>query len=216
MKLFLNFWCIVILRRYFIKVGGINVEVDKKLIAKCKEYDKYSFMELCKMYEKYLYSLCFSYVQNPQDALDLVQEIYIKIFKNIKQFDINMPFHPWIRKVSVNTCLNFKRGIKNNVISINATINNTDDEIALEDTLVSEEDVLTDVLNSETKTIIKNYLKEMPEEYRMVITLRYYEELSYNEISELMGKPLGTIKTDIYRAKAILKKKLKCIMEVNI
>ena len=108
------------------------MEVDKKLILKCKEYDKYSFMELYKMYEKYLYSLCFNYVQNPQDALDLVQEIYIKIFKNIKTFDINMPFHPWLRKIAINTCLNFKRTIKNNVISMNTALNDND-EISLED-----------------------------------------------------------------------------------
>jgi len=191
------------------------VEVDKKLIEKCKEYDKYSFMKLYKMYEKYLYSLCFNYVQNPHDALDMVQEIYIKIFKNINKFDTDMPFHPWIRKISVNTCLNFTRTIKNNVISMNANINDTEDEIPLEDTFASKENVLEEVINSETKTIIKRYLNEMPEEYRMVILLRYYEELSYNEIAEIIGKPLGTIKTEIYRAKAILRKKLEKVMEVN-
>lgn len=191
------------------------MEVDKKLIEKCKEYDKYSFMKLYKMYEKYLYSLCFNYVQNPHDALDMVQEIYIKIFKNINKFDTDMPFHPWIRKISVNTCLNFTRTIKNNVISMNANINDTEDEIPLEDTFASKEDVLEEIINSETKTIIKRYLNEMPEEYRMVILLRYYEELSYNEIAEIIGKPLGTIKTEIYRAKAILRKKLEKVMEVN-
>jgi len=191
------------------------VEVDKKLIEKCKEYDKYSFMKLYKMYEKYLYSLCFNYVQNPHDALDMVQEIYIKIFKNINKFDTDMPFHPWIRKISVNTCLNFTRTIKNNVISMNANINDTEDEIPLEDTFASKENVLEEIINSETKTIIKRYLNEMPEEYRMVILLRYYEELSYNEIAEIIGKPLGTIKTEIYRAKAILRKKLEKLMEVN-
>ena len=191
------------------------MEVDKRLIEKCKEYDKYSFMKLYKMYEKYLYSLCFNYVQNPHDALDLVQEIYIKVFKNIDKFDTDMPFHPWIRKISVNTCLNFTRTIKNNVISMNASISDSDDEITLEDTFLSKEDVLEDVINSETKNIIKRYLNEMQEEYRMVIILRYYEELSYNEIAEIIGKPLGTIKTEIYRAKAILKKKLEKVMEVN-
>ena len=191
------------------------MEVDKKLIEKCKEYDKYSFMKLYKMYEKYLYSLCFNYVQNPHDALDLVQEIYIKVFKNIDKFDADMPFHPWIRKISVNTCLNFTRTIKNNVISMNASISDADDEITLEDTFVSKEDVLEDVINSETKNIIRRYLNEMQEEYRMVIILRYYEELSYNEIAEIIGKPLGTIKTEIYRAKATLKKKLEKVMEVN-
>ncbi len=189
------------------------MEVDKELIAKCKEYDKYSFMKLCSIYEKYLYSLCFSYVQNSQDALDLVQEIYIKVFKNINKFDSNMAFHPWIRKISVNTCLNFKRGVRDNVISMHTSIKDTNGEVALEDTLVSEQNVVQEVLDSETKAIIKTYLKEMPEEYRMVLTLRYYEELSYNEIADIMDKPLGTIKTEIYRGKTILKEKLKKVID---
>ena len=191
------------------------MEVDKRLIEGCKKYDKYSFIELYKLYEKYLYSLCFSYVQNSQDALDLVQEIYIKIFKNISSFETHKPFHPWIRKIAVNTCLNFRRTIKNNIISMNISISD-DDEIALEDTLVSEENVLQDVVNSETKSLIKKYLKEIPEEYRIVIILRYYEDLSYNEISELINMPLGTVKTKIYRGKAMLRKKLKNIMEVDL
>ena len=98
---------------------------------------------------------------------------------------------------------------------MNVCINDIDGEVTLGDTFVSEEDVLDEVINLETKTIIKKYLTEMPEEYRMVIVLRYYEELSYNEIAELIGRPLGTIKTEIYRAKAILKKKLEKVMEVN-
>lgn len=190
------------------------MEEERKLIERCKQYDKYSFMELYKKYEKYLYSLCFSYVQNSQDALDLVQEVYIKIFKNIGKFDIDKPFRLWIRKIAVNTCLNFKRTIKNNVVYMNASIND-DEEIALGDTISSNEDVLENIINAENKLIIKKYLKEIRDEYRMIIILRYYDDLSYNEISEIMNIPLGTVKTKIYRAKALLAKKLKNVMEVD-
>ena len=192
----------------------MSVEEERKLIEKCKQYDKYSFMELYKRYEKYLYSLCFSYVQNSQDALDLVQEIYIKVFKNISKFDIEKPFRSWIRKIAVNTCLNFKRTIKNNIISMNSYVND-EEEIALGDTISSDEDVLEDIIDTENKYLIKKYLKEIPEEYRIVLILRYYEDLSYNEISEIINMPLGTVKTKIYRAKALLRKKLKNIMEVD-
>lgn len=190
------------------------MDEERKLIELCKRYDKYAFMELYKTYEKYLYSLCFSYVQNSQDSLDLVQEIYIKIFNNINKFDTNKSFRSWIRKIAVNTCLNFKRTIKNNTISMNAYIND-DEEIALGDTISSDEDVLQDVICTENKMLIKKYIKEIPEEYRIIIILRYYEDLSYNEISEIINVPIGTVKTKIYRAKALLRKKLKNIMEVD-
>ena len=190
------------------------MEEERKLIEKCKQYDKYSFMELYKTYEKYLYSLCYSYVQNSQDSLDLVQEIYIKIFKNINKFDIDKSFRSWIRKIAVNTCLNFRRTIKNNIVSMNSYIND-DEEIALGDTISSDEDILEGIICKENKLILKKYLKEIPEEYGIVIILRYYEDLSYSEISEITDMPLGTVKTKIYRAKALLRKKLKNITEVN-
>lgn len=188
------------------------MEVDKKLIIKCKKYDKLSFKELFQMYEKYLYCLCYSYTQNQQDALDLVQEVYIKVFNNINKFDDNMPFHPWMRRISVNTCLNFKRTIKNNIISLNQSIN--EDEGTLEDVLLADDQVEDEILNLEIKDIIKTNLKELPEKYRIIIVLRYYENLDYNEIAKLLNKPLGTVKTELYRAKALLKDKLKNAMEV--
>jgi RNA polymerase sigma-70 factor (ECF subfamily) len=192
--------------------GGVDLEVDKKLIIKCKKYDKLSFKELFQMYEKYLYYLCYSYTQNQQDALDLVQEIYIKVFNNINKFDDNMPFHPWMRRISVNTCLNFRRTIKNNIVSLNQSINEEDG--TLEDVLLADDQVEEEILNLETKDIIKTNLKELPEKYRIIIVLRYYENLDYNEIAKLLNKPLGTVKTELYRAKALLKDKLKNVMEV--
>ena len=197
---------------YKLRKGGVNLEVDKKLIIKCKKYDKLSFKELFQMYEKYLYCLCYSYTQNQQDALDLVQEVYIKVFNNINKFDDNMPFHPWMRRISVNTCLNFKRTIKNNIISLNQSIN--EDEGTLEDVLLADDQVEDEILNLEIKDIIKTNLKELPEKYRIIIVLRYYENLDYNEIAKLLNKPLGTVKTELYRAKALLKDKLKNVMEV--
>ena len=195
---------------YKLRKGGVNLEVDKKLIIKCKKYDKLSFKELFQMYEKYLYCLCYSYTQNQQDALDLVQEVYIKVFNNINKFDGNMPFHPWMRRISVNTCLNFKRTIKNNIISLNQSIN--EDEGTLEDVLLADDQVEDEILNLEIKDIIKTNLKELPEKYRIIIVLRYYENLDYNEIAKLLNKPLGTVKTELYRAKALLKDKLKNVV----
>jgi RNA polymerase sigma-70 factor (ECF subfamily) len=120
-----------------------------------------------------------------------------------------MPFHPWIRKLSVNVCLNFKRTIKSNIISLNAE---TFENSSLEDSIASSFNLEKEVENLDFKKILKEHLKNLPENYRLVIILRYYEDLSYNEISELIEKPLGTVKTELYRAKAMLKKRLENIL----
>lgn len=185
-------------------------KIEKELISRCKNYDKPSFMELFKNYQRYLYTICYTYTQNEQDALDIVQEIYIKVFKNISGFDESMPFRPWIRRITVNTCINFKRNIKSNVISLNYEYAKG---LPLEDTIVSDYDLEEEVEKRELKKIIRAGLKILPDNYRMVIALRYFDDLSYLEISELLNRPLGSIKTDLYRAKAILKKKLEYDME---
>lgn len=193
-------------------MGGIVLEVDKKIISKCKKYDKASFTYLFHQYEKYLFNLCYSYVHNEESALDLVQEIYIKVFNNIAKFDENYPFHPWIRKIAVNTCLNYKRNEKSNVISMNREIK---DGITGEDEIASPENVEQCVVENDTAKSILENIKKLPSHYGLIITLRYYENLSYSEIAEALGKPIGTIKTDIYRAKALLKKRLEKDLEVE-
>jgi RNA polymerase sigma-70 factor (ECF subfamily) len=193
-------------------MGGYVMEVDKKIISKCKRYDKASFTYLFHQYEKYLYNLCYSYVHNEESALDLVQEIYIKVFNNITKFDENYPFHPWIRKIAVNTCLNYKRDEKSNVISMNREIK---DGVTGEDEIASPENVEEYVVDNDTAKLILENIKKLPSHYGLIIALRYYEDLSYGEIAETLGKPIGTVKTDIYRAKALLKKSLQKDLEVE-
>lgn len=183
------------------------MNIEAGIIARCKKHDKSAFVELFRAYEKYLYKLCYSYVQNEQDALDLTQEVYIKIFKNISCFDSKLPFHPWLRAVAVNTCLNFKRANRHETISING--GGEEDDISLEDTIPSQSNVEKDILDMELGSIIKEHLECLKPKHRMVMVLRYYEGLSYEEIAVLLSEPLGTVKTDIYRARNILKERLK-------
>ena len=194
------------------EVDSIVVEmVDKDLLMACKERDKQAFTELCKTYERYLFTLCMGYTGNSHDALDLVQEIYIKIFRFIDKYDVKKPFHPWIRKVAVNTCLNFKRASSTNLISLNAVTSN---DLVLGDVLASNEDLGEEFERIELKEAMKELLEKLPSRQRMVIALRYFEDLSYKDISLAMNQPIGTVKTDLYRARATLKQYLSKKQEV--
>lgn len=192
-----------------LKLGGDSVNVDISIIRKCKKKDKNAFMELFKGYEKYLYKLCYSYVQNEQDALDIMQEIYIKIFRNIVKFNEKMPFHPWFRRVAVNTCINFKRAIKYNTVSINEDKENSH---SLEEQLSSGNDVEKYIEQQDLSNIIKTQLTLLSPKHRMVILLRYFEDLSYEEIATVLDMPIGTVKTNLFRARNLLKNKLSDIM----
>lgn len=182
------------------------MHVEASIIARCKKHDKTAFVELFKMYERYLYKLCYSYVQNEQDALDIAQEVYIKVFNNMLGFDVKMPFHPWFRTIAVNTCLNFKRARRYDSVSLDAK---DEDGKALEEVVPAEKDVEAEVLDKELGQLIRDNIEYLRPKHRMALILRYYEGLSYEEISAVLKEPLGTVKTDIYRARNILKEKLR-------
>ena len=181
--------------------GGSLMNIDKSILQRCKKNDKNAFAELFKFYQNYLFKLCFSYVQNEQEALDMLQEIYIRLYRNIGKYDDKYPFHPWIRRVAVNICLNEKR--KRTLSTI--PLNDGDEGFILEDQLAAEEDTQLEVEKHDMARIIKLHINSLPEKQRMVTILRYYEDLSYVEISELLNLPLGTVKTDLYRAKNALR-----------
>ncbi|HYF82333.1 MAG TPA: RNA polymerase sigma factor [Clostridia bacterium] len=185
------------------------MHVEASIIARCKKHDKAAFVELFKMYERYLFKLCYSYVQNQQDALDITQEVYIKVFKNISKFDEKMPFHPWFRAVTVNTCINFKRVCRYDSVSLNSK---DEDDKSLEEVIPAQNDVENEVLDKELGRLIRENLEGLKPKHRMVLVLRYYEGLSYEEISVVLKEPLGTVKTDIYRARNILKEKLRNVL----
>ncbi len=206
MKQFL-FFCVI----YSI-AGGDAVHVEAGIIARCKKHDKAAFIELFKMYERYLYKLCYSYVQNEQDALDIAQEVYIKVFNNMSSFDAKMPFHPWFRTVAVNTCLNFKRAYRHDLVSLNAK---DEDGKALEEIVPAEKDVEDEVIDKELGQLIRENIEYLKPRHRMALVLRYYEGLSYEEIAIVLKEPLGTVKTDIYRARNILKEKLRNAMNLS-
>lgn len=186
------------------------MHVEAGIVARCKKYDKAAFVELFKMYEKYLYKLCYSYVQNEQDALDIAQEVYIKVFRNISQFNEKKPFHPWFSAIAVNTCLNFKRASRYDSVSLDSR---DEEDQALEDMLAAQYDLEDEVMFNETERLIRENLEHLKPKLRMVLMLRYYEGLSYEEISAVLKEPLGTVKTDIYRARNLLRDKLRRAMK---
>lgn len=187
------------------------MNIDKSILQRCKKNDKNAFAELFKFYQNYLYKICYSYVHNEQQTLDLMQEVFIKLYKNINKYDEQYPFHPWIRRITVNTCINEKR--KQSPILV--PLSTDDERMDVEEQLAAEQDIEQEVERNDMARIIREHIDCLQEKQRMVIILRYYEDLSYEEIAELLHMPLGTVKTDLYRAKNALKDRLYKVVRMN-
>jgi len=179
---------------------------EKRLIRQCKKQNKEALNTIYVKYQKYIYSICYNYTHSKEDALDLLQESFIKILKNIDRFDEDRPLLPWIKRISINTCLNFKRKSKPS-ISLDQVM--TEDGQTLKDAIASQFILENYILFQDTSNIIHEEISKLEDKYRLPLVLRHLHEMSYEEISTYTNIPLGTIKTNIYRGRKTLKANLE-------
>lgn len=179
---------------------------DVKLIRLCKKNNKEALNSLYLKYEKYIYSICYNYTHSKEDALDLLQDVFIKILKSIKSFDESRPILPWIKRITVNTCINFKRKIKE-TISLDQVI--TDDGQTLKEAIASQFNLENFILFQNTSEIINEEIAAIEDRFRLPLILRHKHQMSYEEISTYTELPLGTVKTNIYRGRKLLKERLQ-------
>lgn len=178
-------------------------DININLIRRCKAREQEAFSLLFSRHDSFLYRLCYSYLGNKEDALDVIQEIYFKVFKNIDSFDEGRNFLPWLKKISIHTCLNYKRDMsKKQHLSLDF-----EDEMSgpFYKRFVAEEDVEEEVISLSMREVIRSGLVLLPPAPRLILTLRYLEEMSCQEISVVLEQPVGTVKSSLFRARNLLK-----------
>lgn len=189
---------------------------DRQLVLKCREGREEGYRLLLARYEGYIYSLCYRLAGRREDALELSQEALLKVVTGIKSFQVNRPFKPWLRQVVINTCLNFLRRHTPETLSLDQPIG---EDFSLGDTLATSgiDDPQAQAEWMETRQALRMALSRLPPLFRLVLTLRHQEEMSYQEIADTTGLPLGTVKTYLFRARNLLRQSLSDLYgwEVN-
>jgi len=185
------------------------MDINVSLIKRCKNNERAAFDILLGKYEGYLYNICYGYTFNKDEAFDIMQEIYIKIFRNIHSFDETRPLLPWLKRIAINTCLNYKRDNKKlPKLSLDLEVNENDNSTLL-DCIAAVDDTEETAIFHETQGIVINSLQKLPDNYRLPLTLRYLENMSYEEIAATLEQPVGTVKSNVYRARNMMKKNLQ-------
>lgn len=181
---------------------------EQILLERSKAGDVAAFELLIEAYQKKIFNLAFRMVGNYDDAGDLAQEALIRIFKSIAGFKGQSTFSTWIYRITTNVCLDEIRKRKNRkVLSLDEEIHAEDGEMQRQ---IMSDDPLPDeiVEREELQRIVGDAIGNLPEEQRLVITLRDIQGLSYEEISEVLDCPSGTVKSRINRARLALKNSL--------
>ncbi|WCK54804.1 RNA polymerase sigma factor SigW [Aneurinibacillus sp. Ricciae_BoGa-3] len=181
---------------------------EQRIILRTKKGDREAFAELVDLYKDRVYRIAYRMLGNKQEAEDVAQETFLKVYANIQSYDPNYKFSTWIYRIASNLCIDQIRKRKQ-TFSLDAEVTGSDG-LDWHDRLPDanqgpEETVITDELQEEVQSAI---MKLSPN-YRAIMILRYIEDLSLQEISEAISLPISTIKTRIHRGREALRKKLR-------
>ena len=178
---------------------AMTTPTDRDLILQARRGDaegREAFGELVTRYQTSVFNVCYRILHERGEAEDLAQEAFIRAYDRIHTFDIEREFGPWIRRVAANLCLNHLEGQK-----VTAEL---DDERDADPAQLPES--VQEV--KERSEDIRQALAFLPAHYRIVVELRHYQELSYEEIAEELKIPLSDVKSHLFRARKILAEKL--------
>lgn len=185
---------------------------DRVLVERIVSGERDLFTTLVARYEKRILNYVYRIIRRYEDAHDLTQEIFIKVFMALDRYDAKYQFSTWIFRIAQNSAIDTLR--KRSLPEVSLTKSGPDDEEGAERE-VADEGVspYRDLKNKELSAAIDEAIEDLPSDYRELIQLRHFGELSYEEIADLKELPLGTVKNKLFRARNMLKDTLVDYLE---
>ena len=177
-------------------------DIDVYLIKKCFDGDLKSFEKLISKYEKNAFAIALRYLGDYDDASDVTQDALIKVYKNISKFRFESSFTTWLYRIVINTSKDFlkKRG-NQKIISIEDSMIDIPSENKKDNPEEHAEE-------KEVKNKVNEALQNINEENRVVVVLKDIQGFTYDEISDILQIPIGTVRSRISRGRAMLKKEI--------
>jgi RNA polymerase sigma-70 factor (ECF subfamily) len=182
----------------------VKIEDDQTLIAKAQEGDLHSFDLLVKRYQRRVYSLAYRMVKNHDAADDIAQDTFIKAYSSIKSFKLGYAFYTWLYRICMNLSINY---LKRQKFMISES--QFEEETSPLEREAADGDPLSLLVKKEQEKKIEQAIDLLPPKYRTVFVLRVYEDLSYEEIAQVLKISLGTVMSRLFRARGRLQGLLK-------
>lgn len=172
-----------------------NIE---QYIKRCVDNDRQAQLKIYQLFSPVLYGLCLKYMRNEDDAKDVFQEAFIIVFQKIQQYKFEGSFEGWLKRIFINKLLETLKNKKKDILFLDVF-----------DTDIEEEEVEMAPIEQEK---LLEYIQELPDQYRMVFNLYVFEKMKHKEIAKLLEINEGTSKSNLNRAKSILKKKILLVL----
>ena len=178
---------------------------DHQLVLRVQKGDKRAFDLLVLKYQYKLQAIVSRFVRDTNEVADVTQEAFIKAYRALPKFRGDSQFYTWLYRIAVNTA-------KNYLVSKSRRPSSTDIDVADAEQFADNEKLIDDtspedfIMTQELAQVIKDSLSQLPEDLRTALTLREFEGMSYEEIADVMGCPVGTVRSRIFRAREFIDK----------
>ena len=181
-----------------------KAQVDYTLVELAKKGDQKAYADLMGRYRDAIYYMLLKMVNNPIDAEDLTMEAFGKAFKYLSQYTPSYAFSTWLFKIATNNCIDFIRKKRGNLISLDHAFDEHD-SLAPSSTIHSDTlDPEEHMINQQKIKLMRYVVSKLKPRYRKLVELRYFDENSYEEISQKLDLPIGTVKAQLFRARELL------------
>ncbi len=178
---------------------------DFRLIDKATiENDEQAYADLMKRYKKPVYHMILKMVRNVDDAEDLTIEAFAKAFRSLGRFKKDYTFSTWLFRIATNNAIDFIRKKKLETMSLDTSFTDDSGENVTIDVEDNDLNPMEETIKSQKIELIRVFVDKLPPKYQRLVKLRYFDELSYEEIAKELEAPLGTVKAQLHRARELM------------
>ncbi|MGE5673611.1 MAG: RNA polymerase sigma factor [Mycobacterium leprae] len=172
---------------------------EREAIRRCRQGDRNAFGFIVQRYQAQILALCLRMTGSREDAADLAQQAFVQAYRHLAGYDSDHPFSPWLYRIATNECIAHLRRRRHQTVGDEETLAQVED-------LAAEVPALVEL--AQDRESVRTAVAALPLPYRTVVVLYYFQGLNYQEIAQQTGLPIGTISTQLYRAKQLLKRQL--------
>lgn len=181
--------------------------IEKRLINQAIAGERQAFSELVELYQHKIYQVSYRMMGNRSEAEDVGQETFLRVYANLSRYDQSQKFSTWIYRIATNLCIDRLRK-RRMTFSLDQEVAGTEGLDLYSQTPVQQKTPEAEVVTLEIQREVQIAMDQLPAKYKSIMILRYIEDLSLQEVSEIVSLPVTTIKTRIHRGRETLKKLL--------
>ncbi len=185
-------------------------DMEPSLVQLARKGDQEAFAALVTEHQRYIYNLALRVLKNEEEALDISQETFVRAWTALPNFRGQSQFRTWLYRITTNLCYNRLPGLRRSLHDLgdDAVYEIPETDTAFDNPAHGSE-------SRELRSYLYQAIDELDDHYRLLISLRYQNELSYEEIACMLDLPLGTVKTGLFRAKEQLRRALENYQELS-